>query len=157
MRMIFIGRSMAGKTTLCQYLNEEDLRYHKTQTVQIVNGNVIDTPGEYLEQACLRGALSVSAADANLIVLVQAANEKGTMFSPVFSSRFAKPCIGIVTKSDLGSEHQIENAKKYLKIAGAGEIFVTSSYEGKGFEELIAFFDAKEQEFEEKRKAGKKK
>jgi ethanolamine utilization protein EutP len=147
MRMIFIGRSMAGKTTLCQYLNEEDLNYHKTQTVQVVNGEVIDTPGEYLEQAYLRGALSVSAADANLIVLVQAANEKGTMFSPGFSSRFAKPCIGIVTKSDLGTEKQISNATKYLQIAGARKVFVTSSYEGKGFKELITYFDEKKDEF----------
>ena len=136
MRMIFIGRSMAGKTTLCQYLNEEDLNYHKTQTVQVVNGEVIDTPGEYLEQAYLRGALTVSAAD-----------EKGTMFSPGFASRFAKPCIGIVTKSDLGNEKQIHNATRYLQIAGARKVFITSSYEGKGFKELITYFDEKKDEF----------
>ena len=147
MRMIFIGRSMAGKTTLCQYLNQEDLNYHKTQTVQVVNGDVIDTPGEYLEQAYLRGALSVSAADANLIVLVQAANERGTMFSPGFASRFAKPCIGIVTKSDLGTEKQIYNATRYLQFAGARKVFITSSYEGKGFTELIKYFDEKKDEF----------
>ena len=36
-RMMLIGRSAAGKTTLCQRINNEDLRYHKTQTVQIIN------------------------------------------------------------------------------------------------------------------------
>ena len=45
-RMMLIGRSAAGKTTLCQRINHEDLRYHKTQTVQIINQNIIDTPGE---------------------------------------------------------------------------------------------------------------
>ena len=47
-RIILIGRSMAGKTTLCQYIRHEDLKYHKTQTVQVINGKMIDTPGEYL-------------------------------------------------------------------------------------------------------------
>ncbi|MCI5649502.1 MAG: EutP/PduV family microcompartment system protein [Fusicatenibacter sp.] len=140
-RIILIGRSMAGKTTLCQYLNHEDLKYHKTQTIQLINDNVIDTPGEYLERNYLRGALTVTAVEADLIVLVQQANEMGTMFPPGYSSTFAKPCIGIVTKSDLGTEKQIEDAKKYLSMAGAREIFVTSSYEGTGFEALISYFE----------------
>lgn len=44
-RIILIGHSAAGKTTLCQYLSHEALRYCKTQTVQILNQNMIDTPG----------------------------------------------------------------------------------------------------------------
>ena len=44
-RIILIGRSAAGKTTLCQRINHEELKYHKTQTVQILNQNMIDTPG----------------------------------------------------------------------------------------------------------------
>ena len=50
-RIILIGRSTAGKTTLCQRINHEELQYHKTQTVQIVNQSMIDTPGEYLKAA----------------------------------------------------------------------------------------------------------
>ena len=42
-RIILIGRSTAGKTTLCQRLNHEELNYCKTQTVQIINRNMIDT------------------------------------------------------------------------------------------------------------------
>ena len=48
-RIIMIGRSMAGKTTLCQYLSDQQLKYKKTQAVEIINKNMIDTPGEYLE------------------------------------------------------------------------------------------------------------
>ena len=61
------------------------------------------------------------------------------MFPPGYSSTFAKPCIGVVTKSDLADEKQIEDAKKYLAAAGAKEIFVTSSYEGTGFEGLLQY------------------
>ena len=56
-RIILIGRSTAGKTTLCQRINHEELQYHKTQTVQIVNQSMIDTPGEYLERRYFRGCL----------------------------------------------------------------------------------------------------
>ncbi len=145
-RIILIGRSMAGKTTLCQYINQEDLKYHKTQTIEIINDNIIDTPGEYLERTHLRGALIVTAADADLIVLVQQADEEGTMFPPGYSSTFAKPCIGVVTKNDLATPEQVEDAKQYLQMAGAGNIFVTSSYDGTGFEELIRFFKGDEKE-----------
>lgn len=143
-KVILIGRSMAGKTTLCQYINNEDLKYHKTQTVQVINGSMIDTPGEYLERTYLRGALTVTATDADLIILVQQANEDGTMFPPGYSSTFAKPCVGVVTKSDLANEKQIEDAKKYLNNAGAGKVFVTSSYEGTGFEDLLKFLSLEE-------------
>ena len=61
-RIILIGRSTAGKTTLCQRINHEELQYHKTQTVQIVNQSMIDTPGEYLERRYFRGALMVTAS-----------------------------------------------------------------------------------------------
>ena len=40
-RIILIGRSTAGKTTLCQRINHEELQYHKTQTVQIVNQSMM--------------------------------------------------------------------------------------------------------------------
>lgn len=140
-RIILIGRSAAGKTTLCQRMNNEELKYHKTQTVHVVNQSMIDTPGEYLERRYFRGALVVSATDADIIVLIQDATENGSMFPPAYSSTFAKPCVGVVTKQDLATPQQVENAKKYLKAAGAGEIFVVSSVTGEGVEALVECLD----------------
>lgn len=140
-RIILIGRSAAGKTSLCQRISNEELKYHKTQTVHIVNQSMIDTPGEYLERRYFRGALVVSATDADVIVLVQDATEGGSMFPPAYSSTFAKPCVGVVTKQDLATPQQVENAKKYLKAAGAGEIFVVSSVTGEGVEALVERLD----------------
>ena len=136
-RMMLIGRSAAEKTTLCQRINHEDLRYHKTQTVQIVNQNIIDTPGEYLERFSFRGALIVTSTDADVIVLVQDATEQGTMFPPFFSSMFAKPVVGVVTKCDLVEQEQIERAGKYLEAAGAQELFFVSSVTGEGVDQLV--------------------
>lgn len=140
-RIILIGRSMAGKTTLIHYLTDGDLGYKKTQTVEIFNQNMIDTPGEYLERRYFRGALMVTAADAEVIVFVQQATEHGTMFPPGYASNFPKPCVGVVTKADLATGEEIEDAKKYLEIAGATKIFVTSSYEGTGFEGFIEYIE----------------
>ena len=138
-RIILIGRSTAGKTTLCQRINHEDLAYHKTQTVQIVNQTMIDTPGEYLERRYFRGALMVTATDADFIVLVQDATENGTMSPPAYNTQFAKPTLGVVTKSDLATPKQVETAKKFLQMAGANKIFVTSSVSGEGVDELLKF------------------
>ena len=136
-RMMLIGRSQAGKTTLCQRINNEDLRYHKTQTVQIINKNIIDTPGEYLERFSMRGALIVTSTDADVIVLVQDATESGTMFPPLFNSMFTKPVVGVVTKCEIADEHLIARAEKYLRSAGTKEIFFTSSVTGEGVDKLV--------------------
>lgn len=136
-KIILIGRSTAGKTTLCQRINHEELRYHKTQTVQIINRNMIDTPGEYLERRGFRGALMVSSTEADVIVFVQDATENGSMFPPQFYTMFAKPCVGVVTKCDIASVKQMEDAEGFLKAAGAGRIYRTSSVTGEGVEELV--------------------
>ena len=92
-KIILIGRSMAGKTTLCQYLTNEELRYKKTQTIQVINKTMVDTPGEYFEHR-FWGALSVTAAEVDCIVLVQQSTESGTMFPPGYATTFGKPCVG---------------------------------------------------------------
>ena len=136
-RIVLMGRSAAGKTTLCQCINHEEIRYHKTQTVSIINQNMIDTPGEYLERRAYRGALMVTAADADTVVLVQDATEEGTMFPPAYASMFAKPVVGVVTKKDLADDERVEKAKKYLFMAGAQEVFVASGVTGEGVPELV--------------------
>lgn len=140
-KVILIGRTQAGKTTLCQYISQEDLAYHKTQTVHVVNGNMIDTPGEYLERKQYRGALMVTSVDADVILFVQDPTENGTCFPPAYAGSFAKPAIGIITKCDIATKEQIEEAEKYLQMAGVKQIFITSSVKGIGFEDLFKYLD----------------
>lgn len=126
---------------MCQYINHEALRYHKTQTIEVLNKTMIDTPGEYLERNNYRGALQVSSIDADVIVLVQDSTEEGCMFPPAYASSFAKPVIGVVTKSDIANEQQIQRAVLYLENAGATDIYITSSVEGFGFDKLIKYLN----------------
>jgi len=139
--LIFIGRTSAGKTTLCQSMNSEALKYHKTQTIQLFNDRMIDTPGEYLERHSFWGALQVSAADADVIVLVQDATEVSTMFPPGYAGQFVKPVVGVVTKSDIATPKQVEDAGKYLTMAGVKKVFPVSSMTGEGVQDLIRYLD----------------
>lgn len=48
-RLMLIGPSQCGKTSLTQVLRGETLRYQKTQAI-VWTPAAIDTPGEYLEK-----------------------------------------------------------------------------------------------------------
>nr|WP_315020384.1 EutP/PduV family microcompartment system protein [uncultured Aminipila sp.] len=136
-RIMLVGKSQAGKTTLTQYLTNQQLFYHKTQTVQVVDGHFIDTPGEYLERRGFYGALSVTASEVDAVALVQSAVDGESMFAPGFGQMFCgKPIVGIVTKIDLASEEQLKHANQYLTDAGAQICFGVSSITGQGMTEL---------------------
>lgn len=143
-RIMLIGRSTAGKTTLCQRIFHEDLNYHKTQTITVEHEMIIDTPGEYLERRGFRGALMVTSTDADIILLLQDATENGTMYPAQFSTMFTKPCLGVVTKIDIADERQIRDAEIYLKAAGAGRIYRISSVTGEGVDGLLHALDMAE-------------
>lgn len=51
-KIILIGRSESGKTTLIQALRGEKIHYHKTQYVNHFDV-IIDTPGEYVQTRTL--------------------------------------------------------------------------------------------------------
>ena len=140
-RIILIGRSTAGKTTLSQRMNSEELRYYKTQAVQVVNQSIIDTPGEYVQSIYFRGSLMVASTEADVVVLVQDATDKMTWFPPSYNTQFNQPVIGVITKADLATPEEIENARGYLKLAGVTEIFVTSSVSGDGVDKLLEYLD----------------
>ncbi len=141
-RVIFIGASMAGKTTLTQAMFKEQLRYHKTQTLDVVGGMVIDTPGEYLERGRLRGNLAVASSEADVVVLLQSATADISYFPPQFASMFSKPTVGVVTKADAAAPEQLKEAERRLQRAGVARIFVTSAYTGDGVQEFLDYIDA---------------
>ena len=70
MKIMLIGPSAAGKTTLIQRLIDEEIKYDKTQAVEYI-GNFIDTPGEYMQQRGYWGSLTITSHDADIIGLVQ--------------------------------------------------------------------------------------
>jgi len=134
--IIFIGPSGAGKTTLIQALYGEDLRYRKTQTIE-VHSAIIDTPGEFLEQKNLNRSLLVSSYDADLVVFLEPADSEQFFFPPGFRAMFAVPVVGVITKCDLTED--LSSARFRLEYAGVDEIFPVSAVSGEGCETLAHF------------------
>ncbi len=136
-RVMLIGQSFSGKTTLLQKINGQTLSYQKTQALQCENDS-IDTPGEYLENRALVSALLTTSYDAEVIALVQSATAPLQLFSPMFARVFTKPVIGVITKAD-APDAKIDAARAHLTLAGAEPIFITSAYTGEGIQDVIDF------------------
>ncbi|MBU5359692.1 EutP/PduV family microcompartment system protein [Enterococcus raffinosus] len=143
-RVILIGETGSGKTTLMQLLNEWEIKYHKTQQVYFTD-NVIDTPGEFMENRFYYNALVSSAVGADCVALVQSITNRQNYFPPCFSSRFTKPMIGIITKTDLNhGQADLDLAEKRLRLAGAKKVFSLSSVNQEGISALKDFLLTKE-------------
>ena len=136
MKIMFIGPSAAGKTTLIQRLQDREIKYDKTQAVEYV-GNFIDTPGEYMQQRGYWGSLTITSYDADIIGLVQDSTSEDCWFSGGVTTKFERPVIGILTKIDSEKSNQ-KQGRSYLELAGCSDIFPVSSFTGEGIEELSA-------------------
>ena len=118
----------------------------KTQAVEF-HTEMIDTPGEFILHRQYYNALNVTAAEADVIGLVQSAVETQQVFSPGFGSIFPKEIIGILTKIDLAQDsQQLEIVRQQLKSAGATRIFEISSVEKIGLQELVDYLEEDEAE-----------
>lgn len=137
-KVMLIGRSQVGKTTLAQAITGREIKFKKTQYVQRIE-NFIDVPGEYIEIPHFYKALLVTSYDANIIVLVESVLEENSIFPPKFASAFNKPTIGVVTKTDLGGD--VAKSSKNLLRAGAKEIFAVSYKDKDSMEPLIEYLN----------------
>ena len=131
-----MGRSGCGKTTLTQWINGMNLEYQKTQAIEYV-GEIIDTPGEYIENRTYYRALILSSYDSDMVALVQDAADEESIFPPNFAAIFNKKIIGIVTKID-HENADIDRAVMHLKNAGCETIVKVSSVCDIGMDDLQA-------------------
>lgn len=138
-KIIFMGRTGSGKTTLCQKLDELEIKYKKTQAVELYD-HAIDTPGEYMENRNFYRALIMSAVDAKLIAILADPTVKDNYIPPAFAGTFAKEIIGIVTKVALAeSEEEIARVERELREAGAQKIFRVDTISNIGIDELFHY------------------
>lgn len=141
-KIIFMGRSGCGKTTLKQTLRGEDVHYHKTQCIYHYD-HIIDTPGEYAESRQLGKALALYSYESDVVGLLIASTEPYSIYSPGITSSTNREVIGIVTKIDL-PDGDPDQAERWLRLAGCRRIFRVSAREGTGLDKLIGYLEQEE-------------
>lgn len=135
-KMMLIGKTSVGKTSLIQALYDGALCDKKTQAVEYYD-NFLDLPGEYLENPRFYNVIVTLSHDVDLIALVQDVECDQTVFPPNFGTMFNKPVIGIITKIDLliDSEKR-DRVRSDLEQAGALKIYEVSNISCLGLHEI---------------------
>ena len=136
-KIMFVGRSESGKTTLTQTMKGKKIRYHKTQYINHYDV-IIYTPGEYAETNELAGALAVYGAEADVIGLLMSSTEPFSLYPPNVCAQANREVVGIVTKCDHWAGDP-EQAAEWLRLAGCKKIFMTSSFTGEGVTDIISY------------------
>ena len=138
-KLILMGRSESGKTTLKQALSREKIQYRKTQYIHYEDV-LIDTPGEYAQTHRLGYALALYAYEADVVGLLVAATEPYTLFPPNITCMVNRDVIGIVTKINEPKADR-KRAELWLRNSGCREIFFVDSVTGEGVEEILAYLN----------------
>ena len=132
---MLVGRVGAGKTTLTQALKHEKIDYHKTQYIGYEDW-LIDTPGEYLENACLASAIALYSYEADVVGILMASDEPFSLYPQNCTSHVNRDVIGISTKIHGGN---VERAERWLRLTGCKTIFQVDSVTGEGVEDIINY------------------
>ncbi len=138
-KLILMGRSESGKTTLTQVLRGEEINYDKTQYIKFEN-TLIDTPGEYAQTNHLGRALALYAYEADIVGLLISATEPYSLFPPCVTSMCNREVIGIVTKAEQ-EDGNPDRAENWLRLSGCKKVFRIDSVTGFGINELIAYLN----------------
>ena len=136
-KLYLMGRSEAGKTSLTQALKGEDLHYEKTQYVN-TSADTIDSPGEYAESKVCGVGLACFSFEADVVAIVQAADEPFSLFGANCRSFILRPLIGIITKVD-SPYANIPMVELWLKNAGCERIFMINNVTREGIDELMEY------------------
>jgi len=145
-RIMVIGPSRCGKTTLVNSINDYDGPLRKTQDM-IYGEKTIDVPGSYIENPWMYKHLIAAAQDASLVLILVDQSKYSNIYSPGFAKAFRCPVIGVITKIDLMPENQ-ELCLKQLRHIGVSEPYCNISVSsGVGMAELKEYlltFEKKE-------------
>lgn len=144
-RMMVIGPSRYGKTTLVNALNDYEGPLRPTSDL-IYGKNTIDVPGAYIENAWMyKHIIAISQDASHLLILVD--NSNCTEIYPYgFAKCFTCPVIGVITKCDLESENE-EKCLQQLKDIGVSEPYFHISFpRGTGINALKKYLFEKDEE-----------
>ena len=133
-RIMVIGRSGAGKTTLMTAMGYRSGPVTKTEAV-CFTPECIDTPGEFLESPIFKNTFMSLSAKAEVVLLLMDPL-KHSSFPPQIAAVLRAHAIGVVTKADIAGPESLDLARRMLIQAGAREVFMVSAVTGEGVDAL---------------------
>ena len=143
-KIILIGRSGAGKTTLTQAMKGEEIKYHKTQYVNYFEC-IIDTPGEYAQTHELGYALALYSYEADVVGLLLSATEPYSLYPPNITCMVNREVVGIVTQIN-EPKADPERVARWLRLSGCKKIFYVDSTVGTGVPDILSYLREEETE-----------
>ena len=96
------------------------------------------SPGEYAESKRFSVGLACFSFEADVVAIVQAADEPYNLFSPSLRSFILRPLIGIITKTD-STYANVPMVKQWLMNAGCDRIFLVNNVTREGIDELMEY------------------
>lgn len=142
-RVMVIGPTGCGKTTLVNALNDHEGPLRKTQNI-IYKENTMDVPGAYIENAWMYKHLIAAAQDASHVLILIDQSKCDDVYSPGFAKVFQCPVIGVITKSDMKPENEETAVRKLERLGVAEPYFRISCPAGTGIQELKEYLFMKE-------------
>ncbi|WP_251862349.1 EutP/PduV family microcompartment system protein [Clostridium sp. Marseille-Q2269] len=134
-RIMVIGPSRCGKTTLVNALNNYDGPLRRTPDM-IYGKNTIDVPGSYIENAWMYKHIIAAAQDASHVLILVDQSNCTEIYSHGFAKSFRCPVIGVITKCDLVPENEEKSLKQLKSIAVSEPYFHISFEMGTGIDAL---------------------
>ncbi|MCQ2548633.1 MAG: EutP/PduV family microcompartment system protein [Lachnospiraceae bacterium] len=136
-KLFLMGRSEAGKTSLTQALKGEELHYQKTQYTN-TSEDLIDSPGEYAESKHFSVGLACFSFEADVVAVVQAADEPFNLFGACLHTFILRPLIGVITKTD-SPYANVPMIEQWMENMGCERIFHINNVTREGVQELLDY------------------
>lgn len=137
-RIMVVGPTQAGKSTLVNVLNDAARPLKKTQDV-IYGKNTIDTPGSYIENSSMYKYLIATAQTASHVLLLIDSSRLIDVYPPGFAKTFTCPVIGVITKIDLALGNDDLCIRQLQHIGVSEPYFRISLKDNTGVEALMNF------------------
>lgn len=141
-RIMIVGPTQAGKSTLANVLNEAARPLKKTQDV-IYGKNTMDTPGAYIENASMYRYLIATAQTASHVLILIDQSRPTEVYPPGFAKSFNCPVIGVITKIDLAPENTGLCAEQLKRIGVLEPYFRISLKDNTGVEGLKEYLSCR--------------
>lgn len=141
-RIMIVGPTQSGKSTLANVLNDTTRPLRKTQDV-IYGKNTIDTPSSYLENPSMYKYLIATAQAASHLLIIVDQSRPIEIYPPSFAKTFTCPVIGVITKADLAQNNADLSIQQLKKIGVPEPYFWISPKDNTGVETLKDYLSIK--------------